>query len=182
MKKRSFFSMLLALSVTAWAVSPAISGDQPEGPPSKSSLPKVTMEEALKTALKHVPGRVVEAELEEEDEATFYEIEIIDSDGMVREILVDANSGQIIKAARQGEVSYKSVQEAIQLATEYYRWHVVEIELEEDEDEAVYEVELVNQAGETREIEVDALSGQVIVPESQIPETDSEKESGQKSE
>ena len=39
---------------------------------------------------------------------------------------------------------------------------MIEIELEEEDDKAVYEIELVNNIGDTQEIQVDALSGKVV--------------------
>ena len=144
---------------------------------SGETAPKISMVEALKIATEVVPGRVVEAELEDEEDVIFYEIEIISSDGIIVEVQVDAQSGQIIRQAREGEVAYISVEEAIKSATDFLRWHAVEVELEEEDGEAVYEIKLVNNLGDEQEVEVDALSGKVLEPEPKKPEKDAEKES-----
>ena len=179
MSKRFLEGLFLTLSSVALEIDLGISANPSEGTPPYGTVPKITILEALKTATELVPGRVVEAELEDEGDIIFYEIEIISSDGMVVEVQVDANSGQIIKQAREGEIAYITVEEAIETATEFLRWHVVEIELEEEDDKAVYEIELVNNIGDTQEIQVDALSGKVVAPEPQEqeanPETQSEK-------
>jgi uncharacterized membrane protein YkoI len=149
-----------------------MSANQSGEMPAKGTVPKITMVEALKIATELVPGRVVEAELEDEEDMTFFEIEIISSEGIVVEVQVDANSGQIIKQAREGEVAYITVEEAIKSATEFLRWHVVEIELEEEDGKAVYEIKLVNNLGDAQEVEIDALSGKVLEPQPKKQETD----------
>lgn len=57
---------------------------------------KVTMEEAIQTAKTKFPGRVMEAELESEDGALVYEVEIVSASGETQEIEIDAQSGKIL--------------------------------------------------------------------------------------
>ncbi|GAB1721912.1 MAG: peptidase M4 [Nitrospira sp. CR1.1] len=54
----------------------------------------VTLEDAVRHALKAVPGRAVEAEIGKEDGRTVYEVEIIDSNNKTQKVYVDAQSGQ----------------------------------------------------------------------------------------
>lgn len=54
----------------------------------------VTLEEAVRQALKSVPGKAVEAEIEKEDGRTVYEVEIIDVNNKTQKVYVDAQSGQ----------------------------------------------------------------------------------------
>ena len=175
MTKRILICFCLTLSAVFLNFGLGMSANQSGGDPAQATVPKISILEALKIATEVVPGRVVEAELEDEGDLIFYEIEIITSDGMVAEVQVDANSGEIIKRAREGEVAYITVEEAINTATEFYRWHVIEVDLEEEDGKAVYEIELVNKVGDTQEIEIDALSGKVIEAEPDEPETESEK-------
>lgn len=177
MTKRILVCFCLTLSAVTLIFGLGMSANQSGETPAKGTVPKISMVEALNIATDLVPGRVVEADLEDEEDTIFYEIEIISSDGMAVEVLIDANSGQIIKQAREGEVAYISVEEAIKTAKEFLRWHVVEIELEEEDDKAVYEIKLVNNLGDDQEVEIDALSGKVLEPEPKKPETDSEKQS-----
>lgn len=157
-----------------------VSANQPGETPGKEAVSKITLLEALKIATEVVPGRVVEAKLEDEEDMTFYEIEIISGEGMMVEVQVDANSGQIIKQAKEGEVGYITVEEAIKAATDFLRWNAVEVELEEEGGKAVYEIKLVNNVGDDQEVEIDALSGKVLKPEPKKPEKGPDTKSGGK--
>lgn len=59
-----------------------------------ASTATVTLEEAVKHALKVVPGKAVEAEIGKQDGRTVYEVEIIDSNNKEQKVYVDAQSGQ----------------------------------------------------------------------------------------
>ena len=76
-------------------------------------------------------------------------------------------------SSKQGRarVAYITVEEAIKSATEYLRWHAVEVELEEEDGKAVYEIKLVNNLGDDQEVEIDALSGKVLEPQPNKQET-----------
>lgn len=64
---------------------------------------KVSMEEAIHTAKTKFPGRVVEAELESEDGALVYEVEIVSASGETQEIEIDAQTGSILDNERENE-------------------------------------------------------------------------------
>lgn len=172
MTKKILICWCLTLSAVIFNFGLGMGANQSVEPPARGAIQKITMVEALKIATELVPGRVVEAELKDEAALIFYEIEIISRDGMVVEVQVDANSGQIIKQAGEGEVAYITVEEAIKSATEYLRWHAVEVELEEEDGKAVYEIKLINNLGDDQEVEIDALSGTVLEPEPKKPEKD----------
>ncbi len=56
---------------------------------------KITMEEAVRNAVKAVPGgKAVEAELGKEDGRTVYEVQIIDANKKMQKVYVDAQTGQ----------------------------------------------------------------------------------------
>ncbi|MBL8042152.1 MAG: PepSY domain-containing protein [Nitrospira sp.] len=55
----------------------------------------VSLEDAVKHALKAVPGKAVEAEIGKEDGRTVYEVEIIDINNKTQKVYVDAQNGQI---------------------------------------------------------------------------------------
>ena len=57
---------------------------------------KVTIDQAIKTASKKVPGTVVEAELEKKHGKTVWEVEVLGADGTVTEVHIDAATGAII--------------------------------------------------------------------------------------
>lgn len=58
------------------------------------STAKITLEEAVRNALKLVPGKAVEAEIGTESGRTVYEVEIIDQNRKSQNVLVDAQTGQ----------------------------------------------------------------------------------------
>ncbi|MHA6493017.1 PepSY domain-containing protein [Pseudomonas borbori] len=56
------------------------------------------LERLMQSALERYPGAVLlEVELEEEDDVLMYEVELVTTQGIVRELELDANSGQILK-------------------------------------------------------------------------------------
>jgi uncharacterized membrane protein YkoI len=57
---------------------------------------KVTIDQAIKTALEKVPGTAVEAELEKKHGKTVWEVEVVGADGAVTEVHIDAATGAVI--------------------------------------------------------------------------------------
>lgn len=56
---------------------------------------QIGMADAIKAALDHTPGKVIEAELEEEEGNPVWEIELVTEDGQVVGLHVDATSGDV---------------------------------------------------------------------------------------
>lgn len=56
---------------------------------------KVGMAEAIKAALDHTPGKVIEAELEQEEGRPVWEVEVVTEDNQVVELHVDGTSGEV---------------------------------------------------------------------------------------
>lgn len=54
------------------------------------------LEDLLKAVRREYPGQVIEVELEEENGRFYYEIEVLADDGNVRELDVDAATGEIL--------------------------------------------------------------------------------------
>jgi uncharacterized membrane protein YkoI len=65
-----------------------------EGVRSGSVLP---LAEALDIAAAHVPGEVLKIELEEKHGRSRYEIKVLADNGRVREIKLDAHSGEVLE-------------------------------------------------------------------------------------
>lgn len=57
----------------------------------------ISIEEAMTIALQQVPGHVVKAELEYDQGAVVYEIDIRTRDGQKYEVKVDANTGNVLR-------------------------------------------------------------------------------------
>ena len=81
---------LLALGTPAWS-------DDKEGKIADLLKDaKVTIDQAIKTALEKVPGTAVEAELEKKHDKTVWEVEVVGADGNVTEVHIDAATGTVI--------------------------------------------------------------------------------------
>ncbi|MFQ5992836.1 MAG: PepSY domain-containing protein [Nitrospiraceae bacterium] len=87
----SIFTLLLgitlALNLPAWSEK---AGEQE---PGTVAPPEITMQEAIKAATEKVPGKVTEAELENEHGKTIFEITVVGEDGKEVEVEVDAATG-----------------------------------------------------------------------------------------
>jgi uncharacterized membrane protein YkoI len=57
---------------------------------------KVTIDQAIKTALENFPGKVIEAELEKNHSTTLWRIDILTAEQGIMVVLVDAESGSVI--------------------------------------------------------------------------------------
>jgi hypothetical protein len=80
------------LAVSTW-VSPAWALF--ESNKELSATAQITLDEAVKTAVKALPGKAVEAQIGKEDGRTVYEVEIIDSNKKTRTVYVDAQTGAL---------------------------------------------------------------------------------------
>src|SRR5512143_3698901 len=81
------------------AVTPAWSDKKKDGENDVAALvkdAKVTIDQAIKTALEKVPGTAVEAELEKKHDKTVWEVEVLGADGKVTEVHIDAATGAVI--------------------------------------------------------------------------------------
>jgi uncharacterized membrane protein YkoI len=57
---------------------------------------KITIDQAMKTALENFPGKVIEAELEKKQDKTVWEIEILTAEQTIMSVYVDADSGSVM--------------------------------------------------------------------------------------
>jgi len=62
-----------------------------------AEMAKISMDSAIKAALKEVPGKVLRAELEDENGYLIYGIEIAKADHQIVDVKVDAGNGTILK-------------------------------------------------------------------------------------
>ena len=83
----------------AFGAGPAWSDDKEEKEGHVAELAKaakVPVTDAITTATNAVKGTIVEAELEKKHDKTVWEVEVLDADGKVIEVHIDAVTGQII--------------------------------------------------------------------------------------
>lgn len=57
---------------------------------------KITIDQAVKTALESFPGKVIEAELEKKQDKAVWEVEILTAEQGIMVVHVDAESGAVI--------------------------------------------------------------------------------------
>jgi uncharacterized protein YpmB len=69
------------------------------------------------------------------------------------------------KAAVANLATSVTMEEAIKTATTQFPGKALEAELESEDGKVIYEVEIVNAAGEIREFEIDAQSGKILSSE-----------------
>lgn len=95
--------IILLLGTLALGPSPGLA-DKPERKNEHNAIREalqrgevLPLEKILAIANQHVPGDVIEVELEQKHGALVYEIKILTSTGRVREVKIDARTGKVIK-------------------------------------------------------------------------------------
>ena len=98
MKRSNYmiFPMLVAGVFLTWGL--AQSSESTHGQAEGQLTAKLSMEEAITKAKTKFPGQVLESELENEDGQTVYEIEIAGTNGVVTEVKVDAQTGELLSS------------------------------------------------------------------------------------
>ncbi|BAN49337.1 PepSY domain-containing protein [Metapseudomonas resinovorans] len=93
------YSGIIALILAIFALEAmARDLDQDEALKLREEGVIMPLEQLLHRALGLYPGaRLLEAELEEEDDVYIYEVELVTADGTVRELELDARDGRILK-------------------------------------------------------------------------------------
>lgn len=64
---------------------------------------RINAETAIQTALQRVPGQVIRVEVDTEDGLLVYEIYIRTTSGIIYEVTIDANTGEILEVDRQND-------------------------------------------------------------------------------
>ena len=65
-------------------------------------LAKVTFAQAMNAALTAVPGQVLDGELQNEKGSLVYDFEIVDAKGSLFNVMIDAGSGKVMEADKEG--------------------------------------------------------------------------------
>lgn len=71
----------------------SVSGKQEKDYPN---LAKISMVEAIETANAEVPGKAVEADLDDERNFLVYEVKIVTDDGNTQKVVVDAGEKRVL--------------------------------------------------------------------------------------
>ena len=88
--------VILALLVSGPAHIVQADDDYIEAKRLRKSGEIMPLEEILKNVRRSYPGRILEVELEKEKGRVIYELEILGADSIVREIYIDAKSGELL--------------------------------------------------------------------------------------
>ncbi len=72
----------------------------------------LTEEQVIEIALMEMPGEVTEVEQENRRGASIFEVEILGADGVEMEVLIAADTGEILKVEADGEDCDKDDDEA----------------------------------------------------------------------
>jgi hypothetical protein len=62
-----------------------------------ASMATISLDSAIQTALNQVPGKVLKAEIENENGYLVYGVEIVKADKQIADVKVDAGNGKILK-------------------------------------------------------------------------------------
>ncbi|THU02477.1 hypothetical protein E9531_07270 [Lampropedia puyangensis] len=146
--------------------APAWADEQRNVRQAVSSGQYLPLAEILKIVEQHVPGRVLEVDLEaDRQQGAVYEVEVLDSQNRKREIKVHAETGQLLElddvpAAAQALIPLPTLLRQI-LAQ--YPGHIEDVELESGSNHlAVYEILLIQHNAQRLELVVDATTGQIL--------------------
>ena len=140
----------------------------------------VSMETCLWAALERYPGKVKELEFGLEDGVPHYEFEILTADGRETEVECSAMTGEIVEVEWENEnmdldafleTSKVSPAQARRIALRRVPGKVTKMDLETNSMGVMsYEFEIRTRDGEDVNVEVDAMSGNVIEVETEIYE------------
>jgi uncharacterized membrane protein YkoI len=156
---------------TAGLVAAPAAGDaeQDEGPERRASVRAVAtgLDAALDAALAEVPGVVVEAELDDEDEAVpSWDVEVVTDDGTRTEVTIDAGDGAVLRSERDDDdvppgIGGTTLVDAVAAALASVPGQVVEAELDDDQPTA-WTVEIQRDGGGDTDVLVSVEDGRVL--------------------
>lgn len=66
-----------------------------------AQMAKISINSAINAALKQFPGKVLQAELKNENNYLVYDVEIVNADHKIENVKVDAGNGSILKIDRE---------------------------------------------------------------------------------
>ncbi|WP_110113457.1 PepSY domain-containing protein [Bacillus sp. CGMCC 1.16541] len=132
---------------------------------------KISVEQAKASALKAVPGTVKEVELDKKDGRLVYEVEV-KHNGDDKDVYVDAYTGKVLnqfnddnddnkQVENQTQSSFITKEQAKQIALKQVKGTVEEVELDDEDGQNVYEVEIETNDDDVT-VYVSAENGEVI--------------------
>jgi uncharacterized membrane protein YkoI len=136
----------------------------------------VSIKQAVDAALKTVPGKAEEVELDDEHGRTAWEIDVLAENGARRDVTVDAATGKVLTsraddrddddddrddaaALRKAKVTAPAAADA---ALKAVSGRVTSADFETEHGRAVWEVDVTGEDGAEHEVTVDAMTGKVL--------------------
>jgi len=130
------------------------------------------IENCIAAVEKQKSGNIVTLEKLKVADKSIYEIEVKDANGFEWEFMCDVNSGKIIEMESEvssvNSLAFKSKmrvteEDAATIALKVYPGIIEEVEYEiEENGDATYEFDIVNNQGVETKVEVDATTGKII--------------------
>lgn len=131
-----------------------------------SSGQYLPLADILKIVEQHVPGRVLEVDLESDRvHGALYEVEVLDSNNRKREVKVHAETGRLLEMDDVPVVSQPmlALPALLRQILAQYPGHIEDVELESGRNRlAVYEIKLIQTNGQRLELVVDASTGEIL--------------------
>ncbi len=129
---------------------------------------ELDMETATVVASDAISGRVIEAELEKDDDKTIWEVDILSNSKQLVTVEIDGQSGQLLsmKTDNQDEpalVDTLSLSKAIEIVKAVEQGTIVEMELEIEGGNLVWEVESLSADNKETKFRVDAHTGEILL-------------------
>ncbi|MER5897087.1 PepSY domain-containing protein [Streptomyces sp. NPDC001876] len=129
----------------------------------------ITVDDAVAAALKAVPGRVIEAELEDDDsDGQVWELDVYGSDKVWHDVKVDADNAKVL--SDRGDADNRrpvpgsdrvSVIAAVDAARGAEPGTVTSVDLDGDDGALVWDVDIAGKDGRNHELDVDARTADV---------------------
>ena len=166
--KRNALSLVLTIALAAGVVGASTIQNRQAALVSEA---KIKMAEARQIALGRVPGTIKEGRLHREDGKTVFEIEVHTANGEATEVYVDAIDRGIVKVESAGKVKNRdrltseariTFEQAEQASLRRVPGTIVESELERENGKIVYSLKIISADGNESEVEIDAVSGEVL--------------------
>jgi uncharacterized membrane protein YkoI len=161
----------LAVLTAALLAGPALAADRSDV--QALTQARLSLTQAIEEASRQGQGRAVDAEFDAEDGAARYEVTVLGPDRMVTYTL-DANSGAVTRADEETIGKYftrltpadlqaarTTLEQAIGIAEQRLNGKAIEAEAERDGDTVRYEVTVARPDGNTQEITINGIDGQV---------------------
>ncbi len=156
--------------------------DSPQAQAEMAKLAKISKDEASSTALARFSGEIIESELNRETGRLVYEFKIRDKNGKNQEVLVDAQTGEMISVEAENEnddddddesdlpkmqkelakETRITLEAARQIALARVPGTVTESELGKEKGKVVYEFEIRDKDNKSFDVLVDAKTGEIV--------------------